>query len=103
MLRTLFIASLLSASVLSPAFAQPAPAAAASSGYTTADTTIGTLLDDPAAKAAIDGVMPGFSTNPQIEMARSMTFAQIQSYAPDQFSQATLDKLDAAFAKLPKK
>lgn len=79
------------------------PAMAASAPYNTTDTTIGALLDDPAAKAVVDKAMPGFSTNPQVEMARSMTFKQIQGFAPDMIKDETLAKIDAELAKLPTK
>jgi hypothetical protein len=90
------------AATTAPAFAaDPAPAAAAH--YSASNTDIGTLLDDPAAKAVLDKHMPGFSTNPQIDMARAMTLAQIQSFAPDQISADTIAKIDADLAKLPAK
>jgi para-nitrobenzyl esterase len=104
MIRTALAAGVLASSVLAvTAFAaEPAPAApvAAAPKYSTADTPIGTLLDDPAAKAVVDKNMPGFSDNPQVAMARSMTFKQIQSFAPDQIKEETLIKLDADLAKL---
>ena len=67
----------------------------------TAETTIGDLLDNPAAKAVVDKYMPGFSTNPQIDMARGMTFKQIQQFAPDQIKDELLAKIDADLTKLP--
>ncbi|MBU6392969.1 MAG: hypothetical protein KGQ75_00185 [Sphingomonadales bacterium] len=86
--------------------AAPAPAAtpapASKPLYTTADTEIGTLLDDPAAKAVLDRLVPGMTTNDQIDMARSMTLKSIQQYAPEQLSDAKLAELDAEFAKLAK-
>ncbi len=83
-----------------PAAAQ---AAAASTAYTTADTDIGTLLDDPAAKAILDKHMPGFTANDQIDMARSMTLKGIQQYAADKITDQALADIDADFAKLPAK
>jgi para-nitrobenzyl esterase len=47
--------------------------------------------------------MPDFSTNPQTSMARPMTLKGIQSYAPDQITDAVLAKIDADLAKLPAK
>lgn len=79
------------------------PAMAAGAPYTTADTTIGTLVDDAAAKAVIDKHMPGFSTNPQIEMAKAMTLKQIQGFAPDMIKDEVLAKIDVELAKLPAK
>ena len=103
MLRNALIAGLLataSISVSAPAFAAEAAAVA---GYTTADSSIGTLLDDPAAKAVLDKLMPSFSTNPQVEMARGMTLKQVQQFAPDQITDEVLAKVDAELSKVPVK
>jgi para-nitrobenzyl esterase len=96
----------LFAAMLSPVgvIAQTAPAAApAAPAYTVADTDIGTLLDDPAAKAVLDKNIPGFSANPQIDMARSMTLKAVQAYAADKLTDEALAKVDADLAKLPVK
>ena len=69
----------------------------------TADTTIGDLLANPDSKAIVDKYMPGFSGNPQIEMAKGMTFKQIQQFAPDQIKDELLAKIDADLTKLPAK
>ena len=45
--------------------------------YSTEKTDIGTLLDTPETKAVLDAHLPEFSTNPQVEMARSMTLKQV--------------------------
>jgi hypothetical protein len=45
----------------------------------TLDTTFGTLLDDPRAKAVIDKHLPGVSTNPMVAMAKGMTINMILS------------------------
>ena len=79
------------------------PAVALAAPYTTADTDIGTWLDDPAARAVVDAHMPEFSKNPQTDMARPMTLRAIQAYAPDQITDAVLAKIDADLAKLPAK
>jgi hypothetical protein len=43
----------------------------------TLDTTLGTLLDDPQAKAVLDQYLPGISTNPLAAMAKGMTLKMI--------------------------
>ena len=94
--------ALLSALALSTAaLAAPAWADPAAAHYTTADTEIGTLLDDPAAKAILDKYVPGMTANSQIEMARAMTLRSIQQYAPNDLTDAKLAQIDAEFAKLP--
>ncbi|OGN93324.1 MAG: hypothetical protein A2Y88_05740 [Chloroflexi bacterium RBG_13_48_10] len=45
----------------------------------TLDTTVGTLLDDPKAKAVLDQYLPGVSTNPMISMVRGMTLNMLLS------------------------
>lgn len=111
-MRTLIVVGALASFALSavasaqlPA-ASPAPAATpapAARHYTTADTDIGTFLDDPAAKAVVDKYLPGFSSNDQIEMARGMTLAAIQQFSPDVITDAKLVAIDAELAKLPVK
>lgn len=83
-----------------PASTAPAPAAGAK--YSTADTDLGTLLDDPAAKAIVEKHIPGLTTNDQVDMARSMTLKAVQQYAPDSVTDTRLAAIDADFAKLPK-
>lgn len=93
--------------VASPALANPAApvanmAPATTPKYTTSDTEIGTLLDDPAAKAILEKIVPGLTTNDQIDMARSMTLKSIQQFSPDEITDQRLAQLDAEFAKLSK-
>lgn len=85
--------------VLAQATATPAPAA----HYSVTDTDIGTLLDDPAAKAVLDKYIAGFSSNPQIDMARSMTLKAVQQYAPDMLSDQALANIQTDLNKLPVK
>ena len=100
MIRTTLIAGLLTTvAIASPALA--VDTAAAASAYTTAETTIGTLLDNPAAKAAVDKNLPELSTNPQIRLIRGMTLKQIQQFKPDMITDETLAHIDADLAKLP--
>lgn len=79
----------------------PAAAPAAKPAFSTGDSNIGTLLDNPRTKAVLDKVMPGFSTNPQVEMARGFTLRQVQQFAPDQLTDALLAKVDAELAAIP--
>ena len=88
------IAAALMAMSPMPAFAQTA--------YSSASTEIGTLLDDPAAKAILEKHLPGMTTNDQIDMARSMTLKDVQQYSPDQMTDKVLAEIDADLAKLKK-
>jgi hypothetical protein len=78
----------------------PPPAEAVKVKYSTADTSIGDLIDNEATKVILDKHMPGFSSNPQVEMARGMTLRAIQPMVPDQIKVETLDAIDADLAKL---
>ena len=77
----------------------PAPAAPASK-YSTSETPIGELLDNPKTRAVLDQNIPGFTSAPQIDMARAMTLKGIQPYATDTLTDEVLAKVDAAFAAL---
>lgn len=106
MIRTLSTALLVITGTVSASSAPaqtPAATAPKPAHYTTADTDIGTLIDDPAAKAIIDKYIPGVTTSDQIDMARGMTLKSIQQYAPDTVTDAALAKVDADLAKLPAK
>jgi hypothetical protein len=69
--------------------------------YSTAETKIGVLLADPAAKAIIDEYFPGVSADKRIGMAKGMTLRGIQKFAPEMFQGDLLDKADAQLLKLP--
>jgi cytochrome P450 len=74
--------------------------AAPAGPYTTGATKIGVLLADPAAKAILDTHFPGVSADSRIGMAKGMTFRTVQKFAPDLFTDQTLDAVDAALAEL---
>ena len=110
-MRLFLIASVATMTVASaPVFAQAAPVPAAAPAatapapaakYSTAETDLGTLLDNPAAKAIIEKHIPGMTTNDQVDMARGMTLKAIQQYSPDDVTDQRLAAIDADFAKLP--
>ncbi len=87
-----FYAILFSIFLTAPVLAQ--------SAYSTSETDIGTLLDDPAAAEIVEKHIPGFTTNPQTMMARSFTLPALQSFVPDAVSDEVLEKIDADLATL---
>jgi hypothetical protein len=103
-MKTLLIAlaAASAAVVAAPALAidPPAAAPAAAAKLTTADTTIGDLLDNPAAKAVLEKHLPALVGNAQIEMARSMTLKQIQPMTGDMLSDELLAKVDLDLAAI---
>nr|WP_315589374.1 carboxylesterase family protein [Sphingomonas psychrotolerans] len=77
-------------------------AAKASGHYNSLLTPIGTLLDDPAAKAILVRELPDLVNSDKIGMARGVTLAALQSYMPQLLSDEKLKAIDAELAKLPK-
>ena len=70
-MRAFLIASLLAFAAAPAAAAEPAraaPAAPAAAHYTTAETDLGTLLDDPAAKTVLARHIPALISNEQIDV-----------------------------------
>jgi hypothetical protein len=90
---TLVVFSLALFSV--PGIAQTAPAAGPKS-FSVATSTIGDLLDNPAAKAVFVKYLPDVASNPDIDQGRAMTLPEIVQYVPD----LTPDKLAAIDADL---
>ena len=98
----LSLAAVLLTVSAAPVLAADAPAAPAAQ-MSTATTDLGTLLDNAAAKAVLQKYIPQVISNPQIEMARSMTLKQLQGFAGDALTDATLASIDADLAKIPAK
>lgn len=105
------LATLVAASANLPALANGAAASNGStSGAASAEhqaystnTPVGTLMDDPAARAILVKLVPIAKQANQNPMGRQMSLRQMQSYAPDQLTNAKLDKVDVALAKLTSK
>jgi len=78
-------------------------AALAAPPLSTATTTIGEILDTPAAKAVVDKHLPSVFANPQIRMARPLTLKGLQRFAKETISDDALAVIDKDFAALPAK
>ncbi|MBJ7442811.1 MAG: hypothetical protein JHD32_00550 [Sphingobium sp.] len=102
-MKRIFIASalLMAASVSATGSYAQTAAPAAAAAYNVEATDIGTLLDDPAAKAVVDKHLPGFTANENIGMARGMTLKSVQQYAPDTVTDKALAAIQTDLAKLP--
>jgi hypothetical protein len=98
--------AMISAAAASQACAQ-APAGPAASPrlehYTTADTPIGALLDDPAAKAILQREVPPIVSPKAAAMVRGASLKQIQGYALQVLTDEKLAAIDAELAALPPK
>jgi para-nitrobenzyl esterase len=68
--------------------------------YSTAETTLGVLLDDAAAKVIIDKHIPGLTDNPSISMAAGMTLKALQAMAGDKITDEMLKAVDSDFKAL---
>jgi para-nitrobenzyl esterase len=68
----------------------------------TLDTTLGTLLDDPQAKAVIDQYLPGVSANPMIAMARGFTLTMLLSMPQAAQFGLTKEKVELVLAEINK-
>lgn len=84
------------------AVADPAklPGAAQAAKFKTDQTTIGDILDNPAASAVVKKYLPEMLANDQINMARGMTLKSVQQYSADTVTDKVLASIDDDFAKL---
>jgi hypothetical protein len=69
--------------------------------YSTAESKIGALLADPAARTVLDKYFPGVTGDTRIGLAKNMTFRRVQKFAPEMFTNEALDAADRELAKLP--
>jgi hypothetical protein len=68
----------------------------------TLDTKLGTLLENPQAKAIIDKHLPGVSTNPMIGMVKGMTLNAILAMPQAKQLGLTKDKVEAVLVEINK-
>lgn len=66
----------------------------------TLDTTLGTLLDDPQAKAVLDQYMPGLSSNPMVAMLKGMTLSKLLAMPQAKQFGLTTEKAEAMLAEI---
>lgn len=85
-----------------PALAQAAPAEG--DRYSVSKTLVGTLLDDPAAAAVLEKMIPTVYANPMFQDAgRALSLKDIQQYEPEVLNDDNLAKIQAELDKLPVK
>ena len=87
----------MAAPAAEPAAPAPAPAPAR---YSTAESALGDLLDNPATKAVLATHIPALIANEGISQARGMTLKTLQNYAGDMLSDEVLARIDADLAKI---
>jgi len=69
----------------------------------TLDTTLGTLLDDPKAKAVIEQYVPGISSNPMVAMVKNMTLKNLLALPQAAQFGFTKEKVETILAEINKK
>ena len=68
----------------------------------TLDTTVGEILDNPQAKAALDQYLPGVSANPMIAMVRGMSLNMLLAMPQAAQMGFTKEKAEAILAEINK-
>lgn len=102
MLKLIAVSAALLAAPIALAVPAPAQTAAAPATLSTESSTIGDLMDNPAAKAILVKHLPDVVAGDQIDMAKGMTLRDIQQYAADVITAEKLAAIDADLAKLGK-
>ncbi|MBN1246215.1 MAG: hypothetical protein JXC32_01090 [Anaerolineae bacterium] len=69
----------------------------------TLDTTLGTLLDHPQAKAVLDQYLPGIATNPMMGMLKGLTLNMALSMPQAAQLGLTKEKAEAMLAEINKR
>ena len=101
LVTALLAAAASTAPTVAAAQAANAPAAA---HYSVETTLVGKLIDDPAAAAILQRLIPGVWANDLFQSSgRDLTLKAIQQYEPEALSDANLAKIQAEFDKIPAK
>lgn len=104
-MRVLFTALIIAAASLTPAglLAEAASTKVQRTYYSTSGTTLGDLLDDPAASAVLQKHLPEIVNGEGVDMARGMTLKALQGYAADKVTDEKLKAIDAELSRIPAK
>ncbi|HVZ30655.1 MAG TPA: hypothetical protein VG839_09695 [Asticcacaulis sp.] len=103
-MKTLIAAALLAAAVPAAGLAQTATSSAtapAEAYYSTAKTTIGDLLANPATKAIFAKYLPEVLADERLPQALGMTLKEAQTYAPQMITDEKLAKMDEDLKTVP--
>jgi len=79
----------------------PSQAKSPAAAHLTVDSTVGELLENPAALAILRAEVPALADNPQIKAAALLPLRSIAQYAPTVLTDAKLASINAALAKAP--
>lgn len=98
-MRTFILAcALASAALIGAAIAETGQQVQNQSRYSTSATPVGVLLDDPAARAVLERIIPAVMAEPQLALGRGLTLRAMQQYAPERLADPILDQIDQALA-----
>jgi hypothetical protein len=64
------------------------------------ESKIGDLLSNPKGKAVLDKNLPGFSTNPQMAMAKGMSLKMVAPMSGGKITPAILKAIDEELKKI---
>lgn len=92
---------LLALLVLSLSLSAGAALAQTTPAYSSEDTPIGELLDNPQTLAVLEKYIPEFVNAERIDEARGMTLQGVQPYAAEMLTDDVLAKIDTELAKIP--
>jgi para-nitrobenzyl esterase len=69
--------------------------------YSTARSTLGELVDNPATRAILARYLPEIVNSPHLNQARRLTLKGMQPLAPDLLTDEKLAKIDEELSKVP--
>ena len=95
MRKLIIAAAFAAASLSSAAFADEA-----APKFSTTTSTVGQIMENEAAKAAFEKVMPDLAANPDLAQGYDFTLVDIQGYVPDMVTDEQLAELDAELASI---
>lgn len=101
-MKFVLLAAAALAGLAPAAFAQTAPAPAATPAATkfNLDTPIEALVADPKAKAVLDADLPGIATHPSYDFFKSMSLRAVQPMSNGKLTDALLKKVETDLAAI---
>lgn len=102
-MRFLIALPTLAIAIATSALIAQASPASGPTHYSTADTPIGILLDDPDARAILERHIPAFTRGGQVNMIRGVSLKSIQGYALQVLTDQALAEIDSELVKLTPK
>jgi para-nitrobenzyl esterase len=103
-MRVVVFGCLIGLGLAQAAYAQPASAGSqtlhTAARYSTTETRLGVLLDDPAARAVLQRYIPEIIADWRIGMARNMTLKTLQPRTHGHLTDQDLVQIDSEFVAL---